>query len=74
MGARAIEINRVGAPLVGARVGREQEGTHEGYPYSTWPLQTGGTPFLDADAAEKDMHTVFAAHYSARNCQMVKVS
>ncbi len=38
-----------------------------------WAVQTGGAPFLGADAAEKVMHTVFAAYRSADTGEMVKV-
>ena len=38
-----------------------------------WAVQTGGEPFLGADAAEKVMHTVFAAYRSAETGEMVRV-
>ena len=38
-----------------------------------WAVQTGGTPFLGADAAEKVMHTVFAAYESAASGKIVKI-
>ena len=38
-----------------------------------WAVQTGGEPFLGADAAEKVMHTVFAAYKSAETGEMVRV-
>ena len=42
--------------------GREQEGTHKGYPYIIWALQIGGEHFLGADAAKRAMYTEFAAY------------
>ena len=38
-----------------------------------WAVQTGGAPFLGADAAEKVMHTVFAAYASAATGAVVTV-
>ena len=39
-----------------------------------WAVQTGGAPFLGADAAAKVMHTVFAAYESAATGEIVTIA